>query len=204
MSFLESLIAWANVPFTMALGTALGFAALQVSGIMGLIAGGSDDSDADGHAEGDAEAHADHEADVDHDHDVDADPHGADGFLAFLGVGKVPLSIIWQSFAVSFGFAGIAVNTIYLETVGGLPTYTLLWAVPAAFVVGSGATRLLGRGVARLLTDPRQQATTRKELVGQTGVVISSKVDRTFGEVKIPDKTGLVVRVICRIAEGER
>jgi len=76
--------------------------------------------------------------------------------------------------------------------------------VPAAFVVGSGATRLLGRGVARLLTDPRQQATTRKELVGQTGVVISSKVDRTFGEVKIPDKTGLVVRVICRIAEGER
>ena len=41
--------------------------------------------------------------------------------LAGLGVGKVPLSIIWQTYAVAFGFAGFAANTATLSRTGALP-----------------------------------------------------------------------------------
>src|SRR4051812_27324183 len=48
VSFLSSLLAWANAPFTVALGVALGFAVLQMTGLLGLFAGGGDhEGDAD-------------------------------------------------------------------------------------------------------------------------------------------------------------
>jgi len=48
------------------------------------------------------------------------------------------------------------------------------------------------------------EATSRAELVGQMGVVISSKVDAEFGEVRVKDKTGHDLRVICKLAAGVR
>jgi membrane protein implicated in regulation of membrane protease activity len=212
--FVSSLLAWANVPFMVALGVAVGFALLQMTGLLGLLAGGGDhdgdaDHDVDGGHDADADGDADHDADADHDHDQDhdADQDEAHGFghqlLAGLGVGKVPLSIIWQTYAVAFGFAGFAANTVYLSRTGALPAHNLLWTVPMATVFGYLATRLLSRGVARLVADPQQEATTRKQLVGHSGVVISSRVDGEFGEVRIKDKTGHTLRVICRTRDEQ-
>lgn len=215
MSFVSSLLAWANVPFTVALGVAVGFALLQMTGLLGLIAGGGDhegdhdvdggheaDHDVDGGHEADADHDADggHDGDHDHDHDADQDQsHGVgQSFLAGLGVGKVPLSIVWQTYAVAFGFAGITANTAYLSYLGALPALTLAWTVPGAGVFGYVATRLLARAIGRVIADPRQEATTRRQLVGHSGVVISSKINAEFGEVRIKDKTGHTVRVICR------
>ena len=42
----------------------------------------------------------------------------------------------------------------------------------------------------------------RAQLVGQIGVVISSRVDQHFGEVRIRDKTGHDVRVICKLSRA--
>ncbi len=57
MPFISSLLAWANVPFTVALGVAVGFALLQMTGLLGLLAGGGDhEGDADGGHEADHEA----------------------------------------------------------------------------------------------------------------------------------------------------
>jgi hypothetical protein len=39
VSFLSSLLVWANVPFVVALGVALGFGLLQMTGLLGLLAG---------------------------------------------------------------------------------------------------------------------------------------------------------------------
>src|SRR5262249_44809754 len=64
--FVSSLLAWANVPFTVALGVAIGFALLQMTGLLGLLAGGGDhDGDADGGHEADHEVDGGHEADAD-------------------------------------------------------------------------------------------------------------------------------------------
>src|SRR6185312_11050778 len=103
------------------------------------------------------------------------------GLLAGLGVGKVPLSIIWQTNAVAFGLTGIIGNTIYLSYARVLPPTTLAWTLPVALVLGYLVTRRLGRFLARVASDPRHEATTRKELVGHTGVVISSKISSEFG-----------------------
>jgi membrane protein implicated in regulation of membrane protease activity len=220
VSFLSSLLAWANAPFTVALGVALVFALLQMTGLLGLLAGGGDHNGHEGHdvdAEHDIDADhdvdaADHDVDADHDaavadHDVDhAGAHLGFGqqLLVGLGVGKVPLSIIWQTFAVSFGFAGIAANTVYLGHGGVLPLVTLAWTLPGSALFAYVVTRVLARALGRIIADPRQEATSRKQLVGHTGVVISSKIDGEFGEVRVHDKTGHVVRIICRTREPSR
>jgi membrane protein implicated in regulation of membrane protease activity len=220
--FVSSLLAWANVPFMVALGVAVGFALLQMTGLLGLLAGGGDhegdaDHDVDGGHEADHEADAGHDTDADHDADADGDndhdhDHDADQdespglgqqLLVGLGVGRVPLSIIWQTYAVAFGFAGFAANTVYLSQAGALPAHNLLWTVPGAAVFGYLATRVLARAVGRLVSNPAQEATTRKQLVGHSGVVISTRIDAEFGEVRVKDKTGHTLRVICRTRDGD-
>jgi membrane protein implicated in regulation of membrane protease activity len=225
VSFLSSLFAWANVPFTVALGVAVGFGFLQMTGLLGLLAGGGEHEgdaghDIDGGHEADAghvgghvgghdgghDGDADHEAEGDHEHDADheGESHGlSQQLLAGLGVGRVPLSIIWQTYAVVFGFAGVAANTVYLSYAGALPALTLAWTVPGAAVAGYVLTRLLARAIGSVVADPRQEATSRFQLVGHSGVVISSKIDAEFGEVRIKDKTGHTVRVICRTREAQ-
>ncbi len=216
MAFFSSLFVWANVPYLVALGVAVLFALLQASGLLGLLAGGDQDGDADheadvdGHA-GDADVDGDADADADHDvdHEGDADHDGPEGnpvhaVFADLGVGRVPMSILWQTFAASFGFAGLALNILFKPKDTGALTGSLAWTLPISLVFAYLLTRTLSRSLARVLSDPKQEATSRKQLVGHTGIVISSKVSEEFGEIRINDKTGHVLRVICRVREGER
>ncbi len=210
MSFLSSLLAWESAPFTVALGVALGFAVLQMTGLLGLIAGGGDhegdadhdvdaDSDVDHEVDADGDADADHDADADEGDEADGHGHGlVHGLLAGMGVGRAPLSILWETFAVAFGFAGIAANTVYLRYQPALSPLTLAWTVPGALVFAYAVTRTLGNAVGKLVSNPNENATSRLELVGRTGVVISSKIDGEFGEVRVLDKTGHTVRIICR------
>src|SRR5262249_17704445 len=99
--------------------------------------------------------------------------------------------------------AGLAMNTVALSRMGAVPTYTLAWTLPLAILAGYLATRLLGTWLARTLAGREQEATSRAELVGLAGVVISSRVSPEFGEVRVRDKSGHVVRLVCRTHGGE-
>src|SRR4051812_34414162 len=113
MSFFDSLLTWANLPFTATMGIVLGFMTLQVSGLLGFLAGGSHDVDHDlAHDVG-------HEVGHGVDHEVS---HGASGsILSFMGVGKLPLSIVLQTFLMTFALSGIISNTLVLSLLGSLP-----------------------------------------------------------------------------------
>jgi hypothetical protein len=210
LSAVRFLIALANAPFTIAVGVASVFALLQVTGILGLLAGhdGGDDGGGDHDVEADhdldADADADHDADgADHDHDADGE-HGrgiASAALAPLGLGKIPLSFIWQGFCLVFAAVGLAINSPYLDRPGGPPLITLVWTLPASLAAGYAGVAVLAKVLAPVLSSQAQEATSRAQLVGQAGVVISSKVDREFGEVRIRDKTGHDVRVVCKLSE---
>lgn len=212
MSFLSSLLAWANAPFTVALGVTLGFALLQMTGLLGVLAGGDHegdhDADADVDADADHDVDADHDADADHEADGDDADHEGEGqsfgqaLLAGLGVGKVPFSIIWQTFGITFAATGILANVVYQASRGALPAVTLAWTVPSALVMGYVVTRVFARALGRVVSDPKQEATSRAQLIGSSGVVISSKVNAEFGEVRVKDKTGHTVRLICQTREG--
>jgi membrane protein implicated in regulation of membrane protease activity len=205
MSFLRFLVAWANAPFSIAGGVALLFGILSLTGVLGLIAGGGDhDADADTDVDADAEVDADADGHGDHDHDHDAD--GGRGFGAFvlggMGVGRLPFSIVWQTFALVFAFTGLALNARYLG--GAVPLVSLAWTVPISAASAYGVVALLARLLGPVLSTKEVEATSRAQLVGQIGVVISSTVTKSFGEIRIKDRTGHDLRVVVKLAEGSR
>jgi hypothetical protein len=191
---LQSLFVWANLPYAIAFTVAVLFALLQMTGILGLLMGGDHEGDHD----------HDVDADADHDVDADADHEGlGDKILFDLGVGRVPFSLVWQTFAMAFGVAGLAANALYLGRGGALSTGTLAWTIPLALLFAYGATRVTSRLLGRVIANPDQEATSRQGLVGATGVVISTRINDEFGEVRVKDRTGHFVHVICRTREGE-
>jgi membrane protein implicated in regulation of membrane protease activity len=201
VSFLRFLAAWANAPFAIAGGVALLFGLLQLTGVLGLLAGGE-------HGEGDHDVDAGEAGhDVDgHDadgHDGDHDAEGEQGFvsalLAPLGFGRVPLTIIGEAFLLAFAFTGVALNARYLS-VGKPPTLSLLWTIPSGLTAGYLLVFLLAKWLGPVLGSENQRATSRAELIGEEGIVISSKVTSEFGEIRIRDKSGHDLRLICRLA----
>ena len=199
------LPASANAPFSIAGGVALLFGILSLTGVLGLIAGGGDhDADADTDVDADAEVDADADGHGDHDHDHDAD--GGRGFGAFvlggMGVGRLPFSIVWQTFALVFAFTGLALNARYLG--GAVPLVSLAWTVPISAASAYGVVALLARLLGPVLSTKEVEATSRAQLVGQIGVVISSTVTKSFGEIRIKDRTGHDLRVVVKLAEGSR
>ena len=208
MSAIVFLTTWANSPFAVAIGAVGVFALLQATGVLGLIAGGGEsehdldhDASVDHDAEvgGDADAHAD--GGHDGDHDGSAERSLAAAAFEALGVGTLPLSILWQSFALAFGAAGFAINLHDIARPGGPPVVSLLWTIPSAFAFGCVAVATLNKVLGPVLSSKAQEATSRAQLVGQIGVVISSKVDHEFGEVRIRDKSGHDLRVVCKLAK---
>jgi hypothetical protein len=199
MSALLFFISTGNAPFAVALGLVAVFALLSATGLLGLIVGGGE-GDHDGGGAGDGPQDADHDADG---HDGDShDRSLASALLAPLGFGTIPISVIAQTFAFAFAVVGFALNLRYFGHEGGPPLATLAWTLPAGFVAGCVAAAVVNRVLAPVLSSKGQEATTRAQLVGQIGVVISSRVDREFGEVRIRDKSGHDVRVVCRLATG--
>jgi membrane protein implicated in regulation of membrane protease activity len=202
------LFAWGNAPFAIAAGVFVAFTLLQLSGILGLLGGGAED------------AHqADHDVDCDAEHDVGSShegEHASDegdahesgearaSLASILGFGTLPFSLIWETFAIAAALTGYALNLAYLGRPGGPPLWTLAWSLPAATLAGGFAAALLARSLGPVLASKRQEATSRAELIGQIGVVISSRVSDEFGEVRIRDKTGHDIRVVCKLAAGVR
>jgi membrane protein implicated in regulation of membrane protease activity len=206
MSVLLSWLSWANVPFLSALAIAVLFATLQATGLLGLLAGGDHDGDHD--ADGDGDADGDAYADAHSDGDAHVTQEGF-SIAGLLGVGRVPLTFLLQSFAIALGIAGLSIHTIAYG-IAAPPTRALLWSAPLAIAIALTLTSALARVAGRIFSTEGQEASRRSQLVGSTGVVISSRVDREFGEVRISTPTGVTVRVIVStedeqpIAEGNQ
>lgn len=217
MNDLSALFVWANLPYISVFTIAVIFALLQMTGVLGLLIGDSDhDADADGDADHDVDADADHDVDADgdadhdadHDADNDADDEQSGGFggkiLVDLGVGRVPFSTLWQAFAIIFGIAGLAVNSLVLAPRGMTGPITLAFTIPISLIVAYLITRTLTRVLGRALASENEEASSRKDLTGSTGTVISSQVTSEFGEIRITDKAGRFMHVICRIRESDK
>jgi hypothetical protein len=178
---------------------------------------GGDASGGDAHVDADHDiAHdADHDVahDADHDaaHDADHGDHEGDSagpgvlslLLGMLGVGRVPLAIVWQTLFTMFGLTGVTVTTVAASLLGPPRPFFLAFSIPIALVAGSVLSASTVRGVARLIPSSSGDATRKRDLVGCTGVVISSRVDQEFGEVRLKDPLGRTLRLICHTLPGE-
>jgi hypothetical protein len=204
MALLDRLFVWANAPYVVALGISLLFGTLQMSGLLAFggdgAAGGDDAGGADGGAEAEAAAG---------DAGADAHDHGAGQALVHAsGASGAPTSWLLHVFALTFGVTGLFATALVTRAGERADAATLLWSVPLAFVVALVATRATNRRLGPVLSGDASRATSRRELVGSLGVVISSKVDASFGEVRLRDRHGHTLRLVVAtrdrvLREGE-
>lgn len=200
MTFLGFLNNWWNLPFLVMLGLVGVFFLLQV---IGIAAHGDSDVDADG----DADHDVDHDADADGHHDADGDgDHDGDGLwsgmLSFFGIGRVPFMVVWVTFFIFAGFAGLTWNRV-LAARADYPTWAFFAALGVALVAGALGVRLFSRLAARLVDVGGRGSVKKHELCGKVGVVASHTVDDKFGEVRVRDDAGNELLVHGRLQAGD-
>lgn len=204
MTVWEFLVAWPNVPFTIAVGATLLFALVQASGLAGLLGGGGGDAEGDADADGDVDGDADADADGDSDADGDADDADGESWALKLGssfgMGRLPMTLLAQVFLVVFGVSGLLVNVTFVST-GAIPFWTLFYSLPVATLVALTADATMTRVLAPIVDDKLQAATKRSALVGSIATVISRQVTEEFGEVRIRDRSGHDLRLVVKLAK---
>jgi hypothetical protein len=206
-TFLSSLVSIANAPFSVALLAVAFYVLLQGLGLLSWGEHGGHDSisDTDGH---NAVSGADQGSSADHEAHTDSVPVGEHEsllamFWGFLGLGRVPFAVVWQSFLTMFGLVGIFITTVVWTYTDKLSSYYLLFSLPTAVIGGGIFSSGLVKLVARLMPASSGEASRRRDLIGCTGVVISSQVSADFGEIRLNDPQGRVLRLICRTLPTE-
>ncbi len=206
------------LPFLIPLGVVLVFTLLQVSLMaLGGISLGLDmdvdvDVDIDHDVDLDVDMDVDHDIDMDHDvdHDADLDGHGpglAHVILSPLGVGRVPMTVIWQAFFLAWGLSGIGLTYVLHALTGANATWFLAVTLPVSLVPAWLITSLIARMVAPLFKTSGK-AESVMTLIGKHGTVTSLQVDAEFGEAVLKVNNGpnhVVVRTrgetICKGSE---
>ncbi len=105
---------------------------------------------------------------IDIDGDFDAGPAAVG--LDWLNIGRLPLLMVLVVFLTAFGLTGLLAQQAALMLAGGLMPWFA--AVPAAFVAALPATRLLSRGLARVLPRDETTAVDIDSLVGRRARIV--------------------------------
>lgn len=200
---IEWLAGWYNWPFLLALLCGLGYAAVELLfGGLGLDA----DGDADVAAPDlDIDVDVDIDADTDMDFDADAAAAGAGSWimsgLAWLGMGKVPLSLLVMTLMITFGSIGLLVNALAADILGAT-WIAFPVALGSALIVSPGVTHIVGAWIAKIIPADSSTAAKGGVFVGETGTTATSVTSRT-GQICIPELGGRPQVIInACVAEG--
>jgi len=218
--FLESILSFPTVFFTILMGVTLTYWLCVILGAVGIdILDGDVDLSAGAKAasgafeggakaaggllEGGAKAAAgafegaDAHGHAGHDHDVDTDGDGS-GLFSALGFSGIPVTI-------SFSFIIFAAWILSIATRG--PAYNLLGSLLPGAVIGGGLFVLcsvLGTMAAALAVRPlrpifiAQQAPGRDSLMGRVCTINSGSVTGAHGHASLADGgAGLILNVFC-------
>jgi len=222
---MAELLQWWNLIYVLAFFLALLYIVLNS---IGLVSEGAEadihadadfDHDIDVGVDVDGDVHVDvdfdhdvdmdHDVDLDHDvgdvghdfdHDVHAEPSLFEEALSFLGIGKLPLSIVLMTFLLTFAVVGWAVNLL-LKDVLSSPAFFFPISLGAAVFCGVGVTKTLAATLGRYVRPVDSSATSRRSLEGK---IATAKLPITaeFGQALVRDDHGSLHKVVCRVAEG--
>ena len=173
-------------------------------------AGGDVDHDLDADADADVDGDVDQDLDADHDvdGDHDADSHEAEGggrgidapahvaAMNWLGVGRVPVSLVLMVLLLTWGVAGFLTNAALVER-GAMAA---LFSIPIAVIASVLVTHTVTALIARYLPLYETTAQRRHALLGSVGEAIFP-IDQKFGMVSVRDQTGDLYQVPCRAIE---
>ncbi len=172
---MELLTAPQNLPFAIALGLVAALALLQVVALLlgGPIGIGDGDFDAD----------------IDMDGDLDLSGGGLAGALDWLGVGKLPLSILLTLWAAGFGLSGLAIQELALSATGA----RLPMLLPSLVALGLSFPILKISGLILRPIIPRDEteAVTTQSLLGSEGEIVVGVARRGRpAQARVKDKWG--------------
>ena len=176
-----SILTWQNLVFyiPLVLGVLLG---------LGLFLGGAHEPD--GHA---GSLHGEHSLEGDHSHSL--------GWASsLLGVGRVPLTIVWMLASLVFGAAGVIVTTL-LASLRLHPWLGFFISLVSAFTAMVTVTGWAARFLQRVLPTQETYRVSRHDFAGCTGVVLLPTDERS-GYAQVKDPEGNVHNVRCRAVDG--
>jgi hypothetical protein len=165
------------------------------------------DFDLDADAGGDVDADVDVDADAGGDADADADGDGGHDHpvlaaLSWLGVGRVPLSIVLMVLMLTWGCIGLAVNLLMRDVVVE-PPFAVIFSLPMAMGGSLMLTGAIAHLVLHFIPPPEKLGRRRHALLGCSGEAIFP-VDASGGSVSVRDEDGNLFHVACRVAEGTK
>lgn len=117
-----------------------------------------------------------------------------------VAAGQLPLSVRGPIALVVAGVGGLVMNALVYAESAAVPLLSLAWTSPIAIGTSVVAGRFIGLALAPILDDRASRATSRRDLVGGFGTVISSAVRQDFGEVRFKDRSGHFVRLVVKLA----
>lgn len=219
MVLLTELLQWWNLLFVLPFSLGLLLIGMQLLGALGGEGPDHDtDVDADADAEVDIDADSDVEVDANADADVDADQeieteHDADQevdsesdlniaqtILSFLGVGKVPLSLLIICFCITWGVAGYVSNKMFSHA---LPPALYVWvSLAIATVTSLVSVRVTSGVLARLIPNFVTDVVAREQLVGSQATV-ALPIGLSAGTAHLYDEHGGFHEIRCIAAPGE-
>src|SRR5262249_358522 len=133
-------------------------------------------------------------------HDHDSDEALILRLLGWLGLGRVPSSIIFMLFAMSWGAIGFLINYQLSSHMPWEWTVGLV-LLPAAGVGSTAFTRVVVRALAKWMPTTETSARPRASLVASTGTALYP-IDHTFGMASVRTREGDLFQLPCRTYEG--
>lgn len=134
--------------------------------------------------------------------DVDTEPGLVFEALSFLGIGKIPMSIIILTFCFLWGFFGWIGNQIFRQI---LPSPGLfIWpSLGVALLSSIFGTRWLATVLAKIMPQTETYAVSNQQLVGKRAQALFN-ITEEFGRARLRDNSGNLIGVPCRVGPGER
>jgi len=130
-----------------------------------------------------------------------ADPQQAPArVLSILGIGKVPIMLIFSIFCLLWGAAGIAGNQIFSMILRS-PALFVWPSILCALLVAYSATGGLSRGISRLMPDTETYGTDEELLVGRTAQAAYELSAKTGSAFLLDDQQNRI-QVRCRTHDG--
>jgi membrane protein implicated in regulation of membrane protease activity len=188
---LQWILGWQNLIFVAPFAVALVYLLAAVLTGVGM---GEADVDHDVDADADHDVEADHDADAEQDADAPS-AGGGHGLLAFLGVGRVPVSLALTAALLTWGAAGF-ISNVLLQPNSAAAGWSIVIAAAAALAM----VRLLAMVFTRYIRLNETSARPMRSLIGCEGEALYN-IDGKFGIALVRGQTGEAFQVPCRVGE---
>lgn len=180
---------WYNLPFTLSIMFCMFLSALQFTGLLG----DAFDFDADADMEADFDFDADADADFDGDANIESGGGGLTALLDFLGIRKVPLTVLLLLLSATFGISGWVLSYLWVNYIGLEQTIFFVGIWIAASLIALVFGSRLAVTVARAVPSTSTTATSKEGLVGRLAEVISPQISQSYGQVRVRDAAGTTI-----------